>query len=112
MHIRIVLDARSYLLITCLFNEQNAIAFLTSYEPEDITEIQLKGQSTSVWGISPPSKQELINQLLGPTKARLEFHATFLRWEPLLGTEEKASQSLHTFTEIFDQIKNIKVVLK
>ncbi|CAC5396646.1 PIEZO1_2 [Mytilus coruscus] len=57
----------------------NAIAFLSAYEPEDVTEIVLNGQSTSLWGISPPSKDELIRQLSSSTKARLEFHATFLR---------------------------------
>ncbi|XP_071174524.1 piezo-type mechanosensitive ion channel component 2-like isoform X6 [Mytilus edulis] len=74
------LSSAEYKTLKETFNGNlNAIAFLTAYEPEDITEIQLNGQSTSLWGISPPSKDELIKQLASSNKARLEFHASFLR---------------------------------
>ncbi|CAG2206953.1 FAM38 [Mytilus edulis] len=74
------LSSAEYKTLKETFNGNlNAIAFLTAYEPEDTTEIQLNGQSTSLWGISPPSKDELIKQLASSNKARLEFHASFLR---------------------------------
>uniref|UniRef100_A0A8C1V2X4 Piezo-type mechanosensitive ion channel component 1-like n=1 Tax=Cyprinus carpio TaxID=7962 RepID=A0A8C1V2X4_CYPCA len=51
-----------------LFGE-NAVAmqFITLYSYEDIVTANIEGSSGSVWRISPPSRQELIKELLGST---------------------------------------------
>ncbi|XP_056325835.1 LOW QUALITY PROTEIN: piezo-type mechanosensitive ion channel component 2 [Danio aesculapii] len=41
----------------------NAIMFLESYFPEDLTIAHLEGSSNSLWTISPPSKENLKNML-------------------------------------------------
>ena len=86
------LSSGEYKTLKDTFNgNQNGIAFLSSYDPEDITEIKLNGQSTSVWGISPPSKGELVKQLsMDNTSARMEFYATFLRTQ----TSAEAGETL------------------
>lgn len=44
-------------------NKKEATTFLDSYYRDDTTMVKLNGNSTPVWGISPPSKQALINDL-------------------------------------------------
>ncbi|ROJ36099.1 Piezo-type mechanosensitive ion channel component 1 [Anabarilius grahami] len=48
---------------------KNAVAmqFITMYSYEDIVTANIEGSSGSVWQISPPSRQELIKELLGST---------------------------------------------
>ena len=46
-------------------SRQNAIVgFLQMFNPSDIVMVQLKSQSDSVWGISPPSETSLTHDLL------------------------------------------------
>uniref|UniRef100_A0A3B4UV70 Piezo type mechanosensitive ion channel component 1 (Er blood group) n=1 Tax=Seriola dumerili TaxID=41447 RepID=A0A3B4UV70_SERDU len=47
----------------------NAVAmqFITLYSYEDIVKAMIEGSSGSVWRISPPSRQEVIKELLGST---------------------------------------------
>uniref|UniRef100_A0A3Q3WKT4 Uncharacterized protein n=1 Tax=Mola mola TaxID=94237 RepID=A0A3Q3WKT4_MOLML len=47
----------------------NAVAmqFITLYSYEDIVTAKIEGSSGSVWRISPPSRQEVIKELLGST---------------------------------------------
>jgi hypothetical protein len=56
------------------------VSSLNRYEPEDITIIKLNGKSTSVWGISPPSREELIQYLNSTSGVKLEFELTFSRY--------------------------------
>ncbi|XP_066511035.1 piezo-type mechanosensitive ion channel component 1-like [Hoplias malabaricus] len=46
---------------------KNAVAmqFITLYSSEDIVTAKIEGSSGSVWRISPPSRQEVIKELLG-----------------------------------------------
>ena len=44
-------------------NKKEAASFLDSYYAEDTTVVKLNGNSTPVWGISPPSKLALIKDL-------------------------------------------------
>uniref|UniRef100_A0A671LG30 Uncharacterized protein n=1 Tax=Sinocyclocheilus anshuiensis TaxID=1608454 RepID=A0A671LG30_9TELE len=46
---------------------QVAMQFITMYSYEDIVTANIEGSSGSVWRISPPSRQELIKELLGST---------------------------------------------
>ncbi len=46
---------------------QVAMQFITMYSYEDIVTANIEGSSGSVWRISPPSRRELIKELLGST---------------------------------------------
>ncbi|KAG7214385.1 hypothetical protein INR49_023096, partial [Caranx melampygus] len=72
----------------------NAVAmqFITLYSYEDIVTAMIEGSSGSVWRISPPSRQELIKELLGsPVDLTLRLAWTFQRDLGKGGTVE------HTF---------------
>ncbi|XP_006526236.1 piezo-type mechanosensitive ion channel component 2 isoform X7 [Mus musculus] len=43
-----------------------AMQFLENYEREDVTVAELEGNSNSLWTISPPSKQKMIQELTDP----------------------------------------------
>lgn len=43
-----------------------AMQFLENYEMEDVTVAELEGNSNSLWTISPPSKQKMIQELTDP----------------------------------------------
>lgn len=92
------------------FNERemkSAVSNLNKYEPQDITIIKLNGKSTSVWGISPPSKQELIQFLNNTVAAKIEFETTFTR-KP---TSSDASQSLTShLMDVLDDVTRIKLI--
>ena len=70
-----------YLSVTLLsMFFQLAVGFLSNYEAPDVTEILLDGKSTSLWGISPPSRKSLIESLeSNKTDVQMEFHITFTR---------------------------------
>uniref|UniRef100_A0AAQ5ZQI6 Piezo-type mechanosensitive ion channel component n=1 Tax=Amphiprion ocellaris TaxID=80972 RepID=A0AAQ5ZQI6_AMPOC len=72
----------------------NAVAmqFITLYSYEDIVTAMIEGSSGSVWRISPPSRQEVIKELLGsPVDLTLRLAWTFQRDLGKGGTVE------HTF---------------
>ncbi|KAM9365017.1 piezo-type mechanosensitive ion channel component 1 [Pholidichthys leucotaenia] len=72
----------------------NAVAmqFITLYSYEDIVTALIEGSSGSVWRISPPSRQELIKELLGsPADLTLRLAWNFQRDLGKGGTVE------HTF---------------
>nr|XP_043872731.1 piezo-type mechanosensitive ion channel component 1 [Solea senegalensis] len=72
----------------------NAVAmqFITFYSSEDIVTAMIEGSSGSVWRISPPSRQEVIKELLGsPVDLTLRLAWTFQRDLGKGGTVE------HTF---------------
>uniref|UniRef100_A0A8C2ZDS8 Piezo type mechanosensitive ion channel component 1 (Er blood group) n=1 Tax=Cyclopterus lumpus TaxID=8103 RepID=A0A8C2ZDS8_CYCLU len=72
----------------------NAVAmqFITLYGYEDIVTAMIEGSSGSVWRISPPSRQEVIKELLGsPVDLTLRLAWTFQRDLGKGGTVE------HTF---------------
>ncbi|XP_055083092.1 piezo-type mechanosensitive ion channel component 1, partial [Periophthalmus magnuspinnatus] len=72
----------------------NAVAmqFITLYSYEDVVTAMIEGSSGSVWRISPPSRQELIKELLdSPVDLTLRLAWTFQRDLGKGGTVE------HTF---------------
>lgn len=82
-----------YEQLTKMFGH-NAVAmqFITLYNYEDIVTAMIEGSSGSVWRISPPSRQELIKELLGsPVDLTLRLAWTFQRDLGKGGTVE------HTF---------------
>uniref|UniRef100_A0A3P9CR04 Piezo type mechanosensitive ion channel component 1 (Er blood group) n=1 Tax=Maylandia zebra TaxID=106582 RepID=A0A3P9CR04_9CICH len=59
--------------------EDNAVAmqFIILYSYEDIVTAMIEGSSGSVWRISPPSRQEVIKELLGPVDLTLRLSWNF-----------------------------------
>lgn len=57
-------------IYACVFvHIQGAMQFLENYEKEDITVAELEGNSNSLWTISPPSKQKMIEELMDPNSS-------------------------------------------
>ncbi|TKS85163.1 Piezo-type mechanosensitive ion channel component 1 [Collichthys lucidus] len=84
---------QEYDQLTKKFGE-NAVAmqFITLYSYEDIVTAMIEGSSGSVWRISPPSRQEVIKELLGsPVDLTLRLAWIFQRDLGKGGTVE------HTF---------------
>jgi len=59
---------------------QNAMTFLSRYEAVDIVKVKIDGNSRSIWGISPPSRHAMLNDLLSdnPITVRVEWQFTRL----------------------------------
>lgn len=53
--------------------------FITLYNYEDIVKAQIEGSSGSVWRISPPSRKEVIKELLGQADLTLRLAWNFQR---------------------------------
>ncbi|KAM6956642.1 piezo-type mechanosensitive ion channel component 1 [Aplochiton taeniatus] len=80
--------------ITTKFGD-NAVAmqFITLYSFEDVVTAQMEGSSGSVWRVSPPSRQEVIKELLGsPVDMTLRLAWTFQRDLGKGGTVEYSSE--------------------
>lgn len=59
---------------------QVAMQFITLYNYEDIVTARIEGSSGSVWRISPPSRQEVIKELLtSPAHLTLRLAWNFQR---------------------------------
>uniref|UniRef100_A0A3Q2QJY1 Piezo type mechanosensitive ion channel component 1 (Er blood group) n=1 Tax=Fundulus heteroclitus TaxID=8078 RepID=A0A3Q2QJY1_FUNHE len=57
--------AAEYDQLTKTFGDNVAMQFITLYSYEDIVTAMIEGSSGSVWRISPPSRQEVVKELLG-----------------------------------------------
>ncbi|XP_057556299.1 piezo-type mechanosensitive ion channel component 2 isoform X2 [Hippopotamus amphibius kiboko] len=55
--------------IKAFSKDTGAMQFLENYEKEDITVAELEGNSNSLWTISPPSKQKMIQELKDPNSS-------------------------------------------
>uniref|UniRef100_A0A3Q0SK86 Piezo type mechanosensitive ion channel component 1 (Er blood group) n=1 Tax=Amphilophus citrinellus TaxID=61819 RepID=A0A3Q0SK86_AMPCI len=71
-------------------NDAVAMQFITLYSYEDIVTAMIEGSSGSVWRISPPSRQEVIKDLLGPVDLTLRLAWNFQRDLGKGGTVEHA----------------------
>ncbi|KAL5021686.1 hypothetical protein ScPMuIL_000841 [Solemya velum] len=59
--------------------DMSAVGFMSTYEAEDVTMVKLNGQSSSVWGISPPSEKALAEALRNSSNMNLEFSLSLSR---------------------------------
>ncbi|XP_046898435.1 piezo-type mechanosensitive ion channel component 1 isoform X1 [Hypomesus transpacificus] len=84
---------KDYDTLTTVFGDSAvAMQFITLYSYEDIVTAKIEGSSGSVWRISPPSRQEVIKELLAsPVDMTLRLAWTFQRDLGKGGTVE------HTF---------------
>uniref|UniRef100_A0A7N8Y131 Piezo type mechanosensitive ion channel component 1 (Er blood group) n=1 Tax=Mastacembelus armatus TaxID=205130 RepID=A0A7N8Y131_9TELE len=81
-----------YNKLTKTFGDSVAMQFITLYSYEDIVTAMIEGSSGSVWRISPPSRQELIKELLGsPVDLTLRLAWSFQRDLGKGGTVEHTS---------------------
>jgi hypothetical protein len=62
--------------------EKEALYFLNNYEFDDIVAVQFNGNSDAVWGISPPSRENLIEELNSSSPVSIRFSWTVLRENP------------------------------
>lgn len=56
-----------------------AISFLNRFEVPDVTVVNVSGQSTAIWGISPPSQDLMIKNLASGNPVQLELSVTIIR---------------------------------
>lgn len=56
---------------------KHASAFMSAYDSNDIAAIQLPGNSSSVWEISPPDMTRLLDDLTNNKTLTLRFHYNF-----------------------------------
>ncbi|KAM5222304.1 piezo-type mechanosensitive ion channel component 2 isoform 2-T2 [Ctenodactylus gundi] len=65
-----VMDSHTFKRFMHAFSrDSGAMQFLENYEREDITVAGLEGNSNSLWTISPPSKQKMIQELTDPNSS-------------------------------------------
>ncbi|KAL1007143.1 hypothetical protein UPYG_G00082630 [Umbra pygmaea] len=67
-------------MTTNFYDNAVAMQFITLYSYEDIVTANIEGSSGSVWRISPPSRQEVVKELLGsPADMTLRLSWNFQR---------------------------------
>ncbi|KAM4018686.1 piezo-type mechanosensitive ion channel component 1 isoform 1-T1 [Anomaloglossus baeobatrachus] len=88
---------QEYEKLTSEFDRQpTAMQFITLYSYEDIVTAQIEGNSGSVWGISPPSREQMRKELEnGSSAITLRFTWDFQRDLAKGGTVEHTSEK-HT----------------
>ncbi|XP_056382032.1 piezo-type mechanosensitive ion channel component 1 isoform X2 [Hyla sarda] len=88
---------QEYEKLTSEFDRQpTAMQFITLYSYEDIVTAQIEGNSGSVWGISPPSREQMRKELKnGSSAITLRFTWDFQRDLAKGGTVEHTSEK-HT----------------
>lgn len=59
---------------------QDGTQFLEAYTNKDLTIAKLEGSSNSLWTISPPSRDNLINVLRGKEDLIVTMYWSFLRY--------------------------------
>ncbi|XP_053665135.1 piezo-type mechanosensitive ion channel component [Anopheles marshallii] len=64
---------------TAPFMERAAQTFLSNYEPADVAAVQLGISSTSIWNISPPDRNRLLNDLINNVTLTCRFRYTISR---------------------------------
>ncbi|KAL9707746.1 hypothetical protein quinque_011264 [Culex quinquefasciatus] len=58
---------------------KTALTFLSNYESVDVAAVKLGANSTSIWNISPPDKERLLNDLNGTVTLTCRFRYTINR---------------------------------
>ncbi|KAM4723042.1 piezo-type mechanosensitive ion channel component 1 [Rhinophrynus dorsalis] len=88
---------QEYEALTVHFERQpTAMQFITLYSYEDIVTARIEGSSGSVWGISPPSREQMRRELQnGSSEITLRFTWNFQRDLAKGGTVEHTSEK-HT----------------
>ncbi|CAH1268772.1 PIEZO2 [Branchiostoma lanceolatum] len=69
--------------------DPNAMTFLSRYEAVDIVKVKIDGNSRSIWGISPPSRHAMLNDLLSDNPITVRVEWQFTR-DPTTGSSEFA----------------------
>ncbi|XP_044126440.1 piezo-type mechanosensitive ion channel component 1 isoform X1 [Bufo gargarizans] len=104
---------QEYEKLTSEFDRQpTAMQFITLYSYEDIVTAQIEGSSGSVWGISPPSREQMKRELKnGSSAVTLRFTWDFQRDLGKGGTvehtSEKHTKDLETGSEVRMQLADL-----
>ncbi|XP_076372668.1 piezo-type mechanosensitive ion channel component-like isoform X2 [Tachypleus tridentatus] len=76
-------------------SDPSAQTFLANYDIRDVTVVELNGNSTSVWAVSPPSQAALITELLSnETELNVKLSWSFSR-DPKSSDVEKTVNNEH-----------------
>ncbi|XP_078739436.1 piezo-type mechanosensitive ion channel component 1-like [Lampetra fluviatilis] len=76
-----------------LSSSGSALQFMSMYEHRDVTRAKIKGNSGSVWSVSPPSRADMITELRdGTTDIALRFAWTLQRNLSMGGKAEFAME--------------------
>nr|QZA74858.1 piezo [Platynereis dumerilii] len=84
-------------LLNMYSDKPEALSVLEQYKASDITIVQINGESTALWGISPPSKDALFHDLINKnTNLKIYFSISFKRDpKPGLNTDTVTAQFPH-----------------
>nr|XP_045000642.1 piezo-type mechanosensitive ion channel component 2 isoform X7 [Jaculus jaculus] len=78
--------------------DTTAMQFLENYEKEDITVAELEGNSNSLWTISPPSKQKMIQELTDPNSSFSLVFSWSIQRNMSLGAKAEIATDKLSFT--------------
>ncbi|GAB1603264.1 hypothetical protein Ahia01_000607200 [Argonauta hians] len=73
------LTEQQYNTLSKNFKNSKATSILNNLDPQDISVISVNGESTSLWGISPPSRRNLIADLANRKQMGIDLDISFTR---------------------------------
>ncbi|XP_035206569.1 piezo-type mechanosensitive ion channel component 2-like isoform X5 [Stegodyphus dumicola] len=74
--------------------DPSTTSFLTGYDKDDTVIVELSNNSTSVWTISPPSQNALIEELRGTNELKMVLSWSFLRERETQATEPEVKDEI------------------
>ncbi|XP_010637331.1 piezo-type mechanosensitive ion channel component 2 isoform X4 [Fukomys damarensis] len=93
-----VMDSQRFAAFIKKFSrDTGAMQFLENYEREDITVAELEGNSNSLWTISPPSKQKMIQELTDPNSSFSVVFSWSIQRNMTLGAKAEIATDKLTF---------------
>ncbi|KAL1773612.1 piezo-type mechanosensitive ion channel component 2 isoform X2 [Sigmodon hispidus] len=103
-----VMDNTKYkAFIRSFTSNSGAMQFLENYEKEDITVAELEGNSNSLWTISPPSKQKMIQELTDPNSCFSVVFSWSIQRNMTLGAKAEIATDKLSFDLANETRKNI-----
>lgn len=104
---------QEYEKLTSEFDRQpTAMQFITLYSYEDIVTAQIEGNSGSIWGISPPSREQMRKELRNGSSAitlrfTWDFQRDLAKGGTVEHTSEKHTKDLETGSEVRMQLADL-----
>ncbi|KAM3917927.1 piezo-type mechanosensitive ion channel component 1 [Leptodactylus fuscus] len=104
---------QEYEALTSEFDRQpTAMQFITLYSYEDIVTAQIEGNSGSLWGISPPSREQMRRELKNGSSAitlrfTWDFQRDLAKGGTVEHTSEKHTKDLEPGSEVRTQLADL-----